>query len=256
MPSRRRRPPPDTAASGEPSPPVADHRGTEAAFQPLWPSHCHIPAGSDVGRSAHLIGGQRLKRRLYREKHGQKGRRPGQPPVAAMSLFSQIFDPQGRGWASASLKLARQATQPQARIVVPCCVPLPSARPGPCHQALASAAGKAGIRSEIGSNRPSSKRWGGRPQLPAVPGVPTDQVPPCHSLVRRSLSTSAGGQPPRSRTRPGRQVHHPGRARAGPAAGELSGALCHMNRFELGQPIATNVHQLPVVGGPMRLRYG
>jgi len=165
--------------------------------------------------------------------------------------------PSGRGWASASPEAGSAGSlSHQARIVVAVLRPLPSARPGPATRPEAiniSAGGKARDRSRSeGNASPSGWEW-------AVP----ISCQPCRRPHFCDSSCSLGSTAKRlGRSEAGSQTFRQGQTasirnaggQAGPSpAGRQvpsskaqlsSGALGHQNRFELGQPIATNVHQL------------
>jgi len=84
----------------------------------------------------------------------------GMPPARLCPYSPKSSIPSGRGWASASLKLARQAhSATSARIVVAVLRPLPSARPGLAtrRRAIQHSAGETRDRSR--SEARLSKRW-------------------------------------------------------------------------------------------------
>jgi len=165
--------------------------------------------------------------------------------------------PSGRGWASASPEAGSAGSlSHQARIVVAVLRPLPSARPGPATRPEAiniSAGGKARTGRDRKATPLQADGSGPCRSAASRAGVPhfCDSSCSLGSTAKRLGRSEAGsqtfrqGQTASIRNAGGQAGPSPAGRQVPSSKAQLSsGALGHQNRFELGQPIATNVHQL------------
>jgi len=216
----RRRPPPDTSSSGEPSPPVPTTRKNRGSLQPLWPS---MPTSGRIRWSGEARPPHRAELTPL-VSGGSSGQRAGAMADARAGglcpYSSQIFDPQWIGGGPQQPEAARQApsaTRPDR----PVAVLRPLASPGRgLHRPEATTFSAGGKQGTVESKAtPSPADGSGR----------ADSCQPCRrphicdsrllsginrkSVLGRSEAGSQtfrqGPEPPSIRQNAaGRQVHH------------------------------------------------